>query len=111
MVEAYCRLTGDSFRTVFADLEQRFDFARGDPGRWPDPPTIRRTADGLRGAREEALAARNALIAARRQEKARGRRAPVPAELARSEARIREYAAGLPRVGYWGWRRRRQRGQ
>lgn len=111
MVEAYCRLTASSFRTVFADLEDRFYFARAEPSRWPDPPTMRRTADWLRGAREEVLAARNALIAARRAAKALGRRTPVPAELARSEARIRAYAAAVPRVGYWGWRRRRERGQ
>ena len=111
LVEAFCRLTGNSFGAVFAELEARFDFARAEPGRWPDPPTMRRAADWLRGAREEVLAARNALIAARRAAKALGRRTPVPAELDRSEARIRAYAAALPRVGHWGWKRRRERGQ
>jgi hypothetical protein len=109
MVDAYCRLTGVAFRTVFAEMERRFGFERADAGRWPDPPTMRRTADWLNGKRDEALAARNALIAARRRDKALGRRTSVPAELAQSEARIRDYRASLPRVGYWGWRHRRER--
>lgn len=108
MVDAYCRLTGVAFRAVFAELERRFDFERGDAGRWPDPPTMQRAADWLKGERDQALAARNALIAARRREKALGRRTSVPAELARSEACIREYRAALPRVGCWGWRHRRE---
>ena len=111
MVDAYCRLTGVAFQTVFAELERTFEFERGAVGRWPDPPTMRRAADWLKAARDEALAARNALIAARRQEKALGRRTSVPAQLARSEARIRDYRASLPRVGCWGWRRRREHAQ
>lgn len=109
MVDAYCRLTGSPFRLVFAELERRFDFDRGDPRRWPDPPTMRRAADWLSAARQEVLAARNRLIAARREAKARGVRGQVPDELARSEARIRDYRASLPSVGCWGWRRRRER--
>ena len=111
MVDAYCRLTGVAFQSVFAEMERRFDFERADAGRWPDPPTMRRAADWLKGKRDEALAERNALIAAQRREKAIGRRTSVPAELARSEARIRDYRAQLPRVGYWGWRHRRVHGR
>ena len=108
MVERYCGLAGSSFRAVFADLEQRFDFAREPPDRWPDPPTMRRAADWLRARRNELLAARQALIAVRRQAKASGRRAAIPPELARAEQHMRAYAAAFPRVGCWGWRRRRQ---
>ena len=108
MVDAYCRLTGMSFRAVFAELVRRFRFERGDPSRWPDASTMRQAADWLNAERAEVLAARDALIAARRRAKASGRRTPVPDELARSEARIRDYRASLPRVGCWGWRGRRE---
>jgi hypothetical protein len=104
LVEAYCRTTGGRFSAVFAELEGRCGFVRDDRAQWPDLATIRAAADELQGRRQARLDARARLIAARRQAKAGGRRDPPPPELAALET-IR--GPSPPRVGYWGWRRRR----
>ena len=108
LVEAACRTLGTTFTGEFEKLEHRFAFARADPRRWPDLATMRRAAEHLHARRARALAARDALIAARRAAKARGRRREVPAELAACEARHQVQSPKPPRVGYWGWRRRRE---
>lgn len=107
LVEAACRTLGTTFTAEFEALERRFGFARANPRRWPDLATMRRAAEDVRVRRAEALAGRNALIASRRAAKAGGRRRDVPAELAASEARHQVHSPRPPRVGYWGWRRRR----
>lgn len=108
LVEAGCRTLGTTFTVEFEELERRFAFARATPGRWPDLATMRRAAGYVSARRAEALAARNALIAARRDEKARGRRREVPTALAAFEARHQIQSPKPPRIGYWGWRRRRE---
>jgi predicted methyltransferase len=110
LVEAFCRTAGRPFTEVFAELEARFGFVRGEPRRWPDLETMRAAAEWLRAARAGRLAARRAWSAEQRRAKAAGRRGRAPAALREVEARSRAYAATVPRVGCWGWRRRRQGG-
>lgn len=106
LVEAYCKTMGGRFTEVFAELERRFGFARAAPEAWPDLRTIRAAADELERRRSAHLEARARLVAARRRAKAAGRRAPPP------ELQALERVAGPcpPRVGVWGWRRRRAGG-
>ena len=92
---------------MFADLERRFRFERGDPSRWPDPATMRRAAADLALRRANLLAVRAALIAAQRERKRRGLRAQVPATLRGDEDDRREYVRSVPAVGCRGWRRLR----
>lgn len=110
LVEAACRALGTTFTDEFEQLERRFAFARRDPRRWPDLAAMRRAAEYLHARRAAALAARDALIAARREAKARGRRRDVPGDLAACEARHQIQSPKPPRVGYWGWRKRREAG-
>lgn len=105
LVEAYCRTMGGRFSAVFAELEGRYGFAREDPARWPDLATIRAAADDLQGRRQARLDARARLVAARRRAKAAGRRGPPPPELVALET---IHGPCPPRVGFWGWRRRRR---
>jgi hypothetical protein len=108
LVEAYSRTVGIPFREVFAELEKRFGFAREVRTRWPDIGTIRLAAAWLRARRQRVLEERRAWIAARRHTKAAGRGGPAPAGLREMDARIRAYAASVPRLGCWGWRARRE---
>jgi len=115
LVEAYARTAGIPFSEVFAELEERFAFAREERGRWPDVETMRAAATLLGERRSALLRRRRAWIAARRQAKAHRRSglpgavAPAAHELLLHEARCRAHSATIPRVGYWGWRARRQR--
>lgn len=109
LVEAYCRTAGRTFTEVFAELEARFGFARAERTRWPDVATMRAAARWLHARREAQLAERRAWIAGQRRARAAARRVPAPAGLREAEERSRDYAATVPRVGVWGWRRRRDR--
>jgi hypothetical protein len=106
LVEAYCRTTGRAFAEVFSELEQRFAFTRRDRNRWPDLAVMRAAATMLHTQRLAALVPRRAWAARRRQ--SRSHREPVPAGVREAEARARDYAARIPNVGAWGWRRRRK---
>jgi len=108
LVEAACRTLGTTFTVEFEQLERRFAFARADPRRWPDLATMRRAAEYIAARRAEALTRRDGLIASRRASKRRGRRCAVPKELAALEARHQVHSPRPPRVGYWGWRKRRE---
>ena len=115
LIEAYARTAGTPFSEVFAELEERFGFARGERSRWPDVETMRAAATLLGERRGDLLRRRRGWIAARRQAKAHRRAglsgavAPPAPELLLHEARCRAHSAAIPRVGCWGWRARRQR--
>jgi len=109
LVEAYARGAGVPFSAVFEALERRFDFSRTDERRRPDLGTMRRAATWLRTEREALLATRRGLDAAQRATKSAGERQRVSPALAGDLARVRANAAQFPRVGCWGWRRRRVR--
>jgi hypothetical protein len=108
LIEAACRTLGTSFTAEIEALERRFSFARADPRRWPDLATMRRVAEDVHARRARALARRDALIASQKAVKLRGRRRDVPTELAAFEARHQVQSPKPPRVGYWGWRKRRE---
>lgn len=108
LVEAYGRTVGSPFLVVFAELERRFAFRRNDRDRWPDLDTMRRAAQWLRGERDRALADRRVLISTRRIAKEKGQRDGGPPELRGAEERTRANAESIPRVGYWGWRKKRE---
>ena len=110
LVEAYCRTSGTPFNVVFEELEQRFGFRRADRARWPDLDTMRRAAEWLREARNRLLDERRELVRLQREAKRQGRRTRVARRLQAAEARTRAHAEGIPRVGYWGWRKRREAG-
>lgn len=107
LVEGYSRTLGQTFGSVFADLEERFGFSRRVRARWPDVATMHAAATWLADQREAVLAERRAWIADQRRRKAEGRREHAPAALRAHEARGRAYAAIRARVGVWGWRIRR----
>jgi len=115
LVEAYARTAGHPFTQVFVELEERFDFARAERCRWPDIETMQAAAALLGERRDAVLRRRGAWIADRRRAKAHRRSglpgpvAPAAPELLLHEARCRAHSATIPRVGYWGWRARRQR--
>ncbi|MCB9755972.1 MAG: hypothetical protein H6713_39120 [Myxococcales bacterium] len=106
LVEAYSRTVGARFTEIFAELETRFGFQREDPTRWPDRATIRAAAELLHARREALLERRRALVATRRRAKRAGRRGPPAPELAALERG--GDAPAIPRVGVWGWARRRR---
>lgn len=108
LVEAYGRTFGLRFTVVFAELEAELGFRRTIESQWPTLATMQAGARWLRARREEMLARRAALVAERRAAKRAGRRVPVPADLRAIE---RQLGGGppVPRVGVWGWRRRRER--
>ncbi len=108
LVEAYCRTVGSPFHSVFAELEERFAFDRSDPNRWPDLDTMRQAAQWLHEKRERVLAERGAYISKQRIAKAGGQREAAPSKLCEAEARVRLNAESIPKVGYWGWRKRRE---
>jgi hypothetical protein len=99
VVEAFCRTSGRDFNDVFAELEQRFDFSRGDTRRWPELATMKAAATMLHEERERVLALRRAL-GARDDAAAR-------AELRAFDAQVRAHAGRARHVGVWGWRRLR----
>lgn len=111
LVEAHGRTVGAPFHVVFDEIERHFGFRRDVLPQWPDQDTMRRAAQWLRAQHDQALARRQALVAARRSEKRRGHRVPVPAELRAIELQTAVNAAATPRVGYWGWRKRREEGR
>jgi len=113
LVEAYSRTMGVPFTEVFEELEARYGFARAGQ-QAPALATLQAAATDLQERRSDALTRRRAWIDARRRAKAR-RRSGAPGQieapaqaLLDAEARSRTYAATIPRVGYWGWARRRK---
>ena len=108
LVEAHARSSGQSYTTVFTDLERRFGFGR-QPGQWPPVSVMKAAAEDLAKQREAMLAIRNNLIEATRLRKRKGDRHADP-ELVNYQRRIAGNGKTHPIVGVWGWRIRRLQG-
>ena len=103
MVEALAQSRGQGFHDVRAELERDVPL-----GPRPDLAPIVEAAAWLQQAHDEVREKREGWRVARRQEKRDGRRtASRQVALLQLEARVGAYNRARPRVGCWGWRRRR----
>ena len=100
VVEAFCRLSGERFTAVFARLEAAHGFDRRVR---VGVPTLQAAVRVLMAERETLLTDRAARMAARRREKAAGRRVCTDPHLCHLEDAHRE-GPRPPALGCWGWR-------
>ena len=104
-VEAYCRLSGERFSTVFARLGLAHGFTAASS---PEVAPLQAALTDLVAAREDLLRRRATLVTLRRAQKKAGRRVPRCEELQALEARPPVATALQPAVGCWGWRALRE---
>ncbi|MDF1548734.1 MAG: hypothetical protein P1P88_13000 [Bacteroidales bacterium] len=105
-VEANARLTGETFTSIFSRLEAAFLFKRTEKTEWPDLTQIQEAARQLGRERKLFLDELNALIQQRKREKKYGKRENSGFRL--DEIYNKQSHCKIPKVGYWGWRKKRE---
>ncbi|MCT4636849.1 MAG: hypothetical protein N4A72_03985 [Bacteroidales bacterium] len=105
-IEAYSGTTGETFSSIFARIEAKFNIDRRDKNRWPNKEQIYSIAQYLKNEREHYLRITNKLIKERQLEKRQGKRITTNAEFL--NIMHKQTKNSKQKVGYWGWRNRRK---
>ena len=105
-VEANARLTGENFSSIFARLEETFAFKRTEKAEWPNLLQIQEAGKQLKKERERFLQELNELVKKRKIEKKQGKRENKNLNL--KEIVDNQSQHQIPKVGFWGWRKKRK---
>ena len=103
-VETNARLTGETFNSIFTRLEEVFSFNRTEKALWPRLLQIHEAAKQLKNERQLFLDELNALVQERKFEKQQGKRKNKSLRL--KEICDKQSRHQIPKVGFWGWRKK-----